>query len=331
MGHLITMVKGFWKKLKKPIFALAPMADVTDAAFRAIIAKYGAPDVIWTEFVACDGLCSEKGRERLLVDLQYSNAERPIVAQLFGSRPDHMEECARLIKKLKFDGLDINMGCPDRAIEKQGAGAALMKEPKLAAEIIAAAKRGAGDMPVSVKTRIGYNENNLKTWLPVLLEAEPAAITIHARTRKEMSKVAAHWEVLGEAVKIARKYDSSPNRTLILGNGDVRDMRDAKAKAEKYGVDGVMLGRAIFGNPWLFSEKYEGKEIPIKERLKVMVEHTNLFEKKFKGIKRFDVMKKHYKAYVSGFDDAKELRIELMGAKDGKEVQRIVKAFLLRK
>ncbi|MEK7089593.1 MAG: tRNA-dihydrouridine synthase, partial [Patescibacteria group bacterium] len=293
------MVKGFWKTIKKPIFVLAPMADVTDAAFRHIIAKYGKPDVLWTEFVACDGLCSDKGRKRLLIDLKFDKSERPIIAQLFSSRPDHMEECARLIEKLGFDGLDINMGCPDKTIEKQGAGAVLIKNPKLAAELIAAAKRGAGDMPVSVKTRIGYNTNILESWLPILLEAEPAAITIHARTRKEMSKVNANWDTIGEAVSIARKYDSSPSRTLILGNGDVQDIKDAEEKVKKYGVDGVMLGRAIFGNPWLFSRKYEGKEIPIKERLVVMVEHTKLFEKMYKGVKRFDVMKKHYKAYAS--------------------------------
>lgn len=303
------------------------MADVTDAAFRHIIAKYGKPDVLWTEFVACDGLCSDKGRPRLLIDLKFDKSERPIVAQLFGSRPDHMEECARLIKKLGFDGLDINMGCPDKTIEKQGAGAALIKNPKLAAELIAAAKRGAGDMPVSVKTRIGYNTNILETWLPILLEAEPAAITIHARTRKEMSKVNANWDTIGEAVKIAKKYDSSPSRTLILGNGDVRDIADAEEKVKKYGVDGVMLGRAIFGNPWLFSRKYEGKEIPLKERLNAMIEHTKLFEKMYKGIKRFDVMKKHYKAYASGFDGAKELRIELMATKNAKEAQRVVNLF----
>lgn len=322
------MVSGFWKTIKKPIFVLAPMADVTDAAFRRIIAKYGKPDVLWTEFVACDGLCSPKGRERLLVDLNFDKSERPIVAQLFGSRPDHMEECARLIKKLKFNGLDINMGCPDKTIEKQGAGAALIKNPKLAAELIAAAKRGAGDMPVSVKTRIGYNTNILESWLPILLEAEPAAITIHARTRKEMSKVNANWDAIGEAVMIARKYDSSPSRTLILGNGDVMDIADAEAKVKHYGVDGVMLGRAIFGNPWLFSRKYEGEDVPLKERLGVMVEHTKLFEKMYKGVKRFDVMKKHYKAYAHGFDGAKELRIELMATKTAQDVEQIVKKFL---
>ena len=305
------------------------MADVTDAAFRLIIAKYGKPDVLWTEFVSCAGLCSEKGRPRLLHDLRFDKSERPIVAQLFGSNPEQMEECARLVRKLGFDGLDINMGCPDRAIEKQGAGAALMKNPKLAQELIAAAKRGAGDMPVSVKTRIGYNTNTLSEWLSVLLEMEPAAITIHARTRKEMSKVSAHWEDLRGATALAKKYGSSRARTLILGNGDVKSLVEAREKTKQYELDGVMIGRGIFGNPWLFDEARSHKPITVKERLGVLQEHTKLFEKMYKGIKRFDVMKKHFKAYVHGFDSAKELRVALMGTHNAKEVGAVIKSHKL--
>lgn len=320
------MIQGFWSKLKKPIIVLAPMADVTDAAFRRIIAKYGKPDVLWTEFVACAGLCSEKGRKRLLEDLKYDESERPIVAQLFGSNPEQMEECARLVRKLGFDGLDINMGCPDRAIEKQGAGAALMKNPKLAQELIAAAKRGAGTMPVSVKTRIGYNTNTLSEWLPALLEMEPAAITIHARTRKEMSKVPAHWDSLEGAVALAKKYGSARTRTLILGNGDIRTVEEACEKAKQYNLDGAMIGRGIFGNPWLFNTARNAKTPTTKERLRVLIEHAKLFEKMYKDIKRFDVMKKHFKAYVHGFDSAKELRVALMGTHNAQEVASIIKA-----
>ena len=198
------MPQGFWGKLKRPILALAPMADVTDAASRRIIAKYGKPDVMWTEFVSCDGLCSAKGRKALLVDLKYSEAERPIVAQIFGSTPAHFYECARLLKKLKFDGIDINMGCPDRKVEKQGGGAKLMLNPQLAQEIIRETKRGAGGLPVSVKTRIGYNQRDVAKWIGTLIEAEPAAITIHARTRKEMSKVPADWQAIAEVVRLVR-------------------------------------------------------------------------------------------------------------------------------
>lgn len=316
-------MKGFWEKLNKPFFVSAPMADVTDAAFRRIIAKYGKPDVFWTEFVSADGLCNEKGRKKLLIDLSYTEGERPIIAQIFSSKPDNVREAAKLIKELGFDGLDINMGCPDRTIEKQGAGAALMKNPKLAQEIILAAKEGAGDMPVSVKTRLGYNKDILEEWLPALLEVKPVAITVHARNRKELSDFPARWEMVARAVEIRNELKSD---TLILGNGDVRDIADAKRKVEETGADGVMLGRAIFGNPFLFSG--DGREVSLKERLEIMIEHTKLFEELFKGEKNFAVMKKHYKAYVHGFDGAKELRVELMETKTAKEVEGLVMKFL---
>src|SRR3989344_6534872 len=179
------MIKGFWKQLKRPFFVLAPMANVTDAAFRQIIAKYGKPDVLWTEFVSTDALCSDAGRKNALADLWFDPSQRPIVAQIFGSKPDNFYKSAQLIQALGFDGIDLNMGCPDKGIEKSGAGARLIKEPKLAQEIIRATIKGAGPLPVSVKTRLGYSSDNLEEWLKYLLETGPAAITIHARTRKE--------------------------------------------------------------------------------------------------------------------------------------------------
>ncbi len=322
------MKNNFWQNLKKPFFVLAPMADVTDIAFRQIIAKYsehgkvgGGPDVFWTEFVSCDGLVSA-GREHLLHDLKYSEEERPIVAQIFGGKPENFYESAKLVAELGYDGIDINMGCPDRTIEKQGAGASLMKDPKLAREIIRECKRGAGDVPVSVKTRIGYNKNELDTWLPEILAEEPAVVTIHARTRKEMSKVPARWEEVACAVEIRNKLGS---KTLIIGNGDVKDLNDAKNVAKDSGADGVMLGRAVFGNPWLFADA--SKAPTLEEKLRVMVEHTKLFEELCTH-KNFAVMKKHYKAYVTGFDGAKELRVKLMEAKDASEVEFFVENFL---
>ena len=249
----------FWQKLKqknkKGIMVLAPMADVTDPAFRRIIAKYGKPDVMWTEFVSADGLFMG-GYEHLIKDLAFTEEERPIIAQFFTSKPEMMEKAGELAVKLGFDGVDINMGCPDKSIEKQGAGAAHIKNPKLAQEIILALKRGAGDLPVSVKTRIGYNKNELETWLPVLLETNPAVITIHARTRKEMSLVPARWEHIKRAVEIRDSFVDSTGKkseTLIFGNGDVTDLEDAEEKVKETGCDGGMLGRAIFGNPWRFS------------------------------------------------------------------------------
>ncbi len=312
----------FWAKLPQPFFCLAPMADVTDAAFRQIVAKYGKPNVMWTEFVSVDGLMSDIGRQKLLIDLAYSKKERPIVAQIFGSKPENFFQTAKLIKDLGFDGIDINMGCPEKSInKKQCAGAELINHHKLAQEIILAAQEGSGGLPVSVKTRVGYRrDEELADWLPALLSTKPAAITIHARTKKDMSKVPARWDLIGQAVEMAKG-----SGVLIIGNGDVRDLTDARQKAEKYGCDGVMIGRGIFGNPWLFSGR---TNISTKEKLHVMVEHARLYDKLLGADKPFAIMKKHFKAYVNGFDGAKELRSELMMATTADQVEEIVEKFL---
>ncbi len=353
-------VKNFWETLPKPFFVLAPLANVTDAAFRRIIAKYSkpaGPHVFYTEFVSADGLAlaHEEGRRKLMCDLMFSAEEKPIVAQFFTATPEHMEKAAALAATLGFDGVDINMGCPDRTIEKQGAGAKLTLNPALAQELIAAAKRGAPNLPVSVKTRLGYNKDILEEWLPALLKAEPIAVALHARTRKEMSKVAAHWDRVKRAVEIRNELQGAPptGGTLIIGNGDVKDLDDARKKAEETGADGIMLGRAIFGTPWLFnpaselaSQRSSGflpgadqtfvQNIPplIEERLRIAVEHTKLFEELLgnpsAGGKSFAIMKKHFKAYVEGFPGAKELRIELMEADNAVEVENIIETFLLR-
>lgn len=314
------------------------MADVTDAAFRSIIAKYGKPDIFFTEFTSADGLCNSKGRKALMINLKFSPKERPIVAQLFSANPEKMREAAKLVAKLGFDGLDINLGCPDRSIEKSGAGAALIKNPKLAREIIRSAIEGVkGKIPISVKTRLGYNKDELETWLPELLAEDVVAVTIHARTRKEMSLVPARWERIKEAVRIRNNLKS---KVLILGNGDVWNVADAYKNIKETGADGAMLGRAIFGNPWLFANlaraKHESQiehseqsdELTIKSRLFVMSEHAKLFEKTFGKQKNFSIMKKHFKAYSNGFDGAKELRIKLMETNNSKEVEKNVKEFL---
>ena len=295
----------FWDGLHRPFFALAPMADVTDVAFRTMFAKYGPPDVFWTEFVSADGLCSP-GREQLRVDLLFEKNQRPIVAQLFTANPDTMREAGALVRDLGFDGLDINMGCPDRSVEKQGSGAAMIRNPDRARAVIAAAKETG--LPVSVKTRIGYNREEIDDWLPVLLRSGIVALSVHLRTRKEMSKVPAHWEYMKRIVSLR---DTIAPETLIIGNGDV----DSIAKARKYtaetGCDGVMIGRGIFGNPWLFNESVVYEKLSVRERLTALREHIHLYAEKL-PMKRFVIMKKHFKAYVNGFDGAKELRMQLM-------------------
>ncbi len=315
----------FWERLPAPFFALAPLDDVTDAAFRRIIAKYGKPDVFFTEFTSADGLVHPKGRRAILPKLWFSEEERPIVAQLFSAHPEKMREAARQVGELGFDGLDINMGCPDRAVNKQGAGAACIQDFKQAQALIVAAQEGIRDsgkkIPVSVKTRLGFDKDILETWLPALLEAGPQAITLHARTRKEMSSVPARWDRIARAVEIAKG-----SGTRIIGNGDVRDIAHARALALETGVDGVMLGRAIFGNPWLFDEKK--MTIPAEERLEVMREHTDMYASLFEGKKSFELMKKHYHAYASGFPNAKELRLALMGCADAASVREVVARFL---
>lgn len=357
-------MNNFWEKLNKPFFVLAPMADVTDPAFRRIIAKYGKPDVTWTEFVSADGLAHPVAREKLMRDLEYTEGERPIVAQLFSSHPEQMRTAARIVAELGYDGIDINMGCPDRSIEKQGAGAAMIKTPEIAGLIIQAAKDGirdAGkDIPLSVKTRVGYNQVQIDSWIPYILSQDIATLTVHARTRKELSSVPANWSHVKKVVEIRNKMGV---KTKIIGNGDVHNVAHGRQLAEETGCDGIMIGRAIFGNPWMFadikknaSQKYsspnkikqffiniysrfipsykdrywlENKiEMPVPERLRVLVEHTKLYEELLGDIKSFSIMKKHYKAYCNGFPGAKELRMQLMDSNSAEEVEKIVERFL---
>ena len=342
------MNKGFWEQLAEPFFVLAPLANVTDAAFRKLISSLGKPDVMFTEFVSADGLFlgGEHARNLLMQDLIYSREEKPIVAQFFTSKPDLMEKAARLALDMGFDGVDINMGCPDRNIEKQGACAALIKNPTLAKEIIAAAKTGAESadrqIPVSIKTRIGYNEDELDTWLPVLLSAKPSTVTLHARTRREMSKVPAHWDAISRAVKIRDKMNS---KTLIVGNGDVMSIGEAKQKIDETGADGIMLGKAIFGNPWLFANetcaehncrierptkllaKADCSCVTVEKKLETMLKHTRLFVELLPQ-KNFAIMKKHYKTYVNDFPGAHELRGELMQKNTLEEVEKVTENFL---
>lgn len=320
---------------KRPIFVQAPMANVTDPAFRAIIAKWSkigkrgsTLDALWTEFVSADGLANEKARKILLKDLKFSENERPIIAQLFTGHPDKMRQAAKLTAKLGFDGIDINMGCPDRAVEKQGGGASLMKDKEKALEIINATRAGVKDagknIPVSVKTRIGYNKEEIDSWVTFLLEQKLPLISIHLRTRKEMSEVPAHWELMPKIVQLRDKI--SPE-TLIIGNGDIKSIEQGFEKCKETGCDGVMIGRGIFGNPWFYLNK-DIEDIKTKDRLKVLIEHIKVFNKLLGKEKNFAIMKKHFKAYISGWTGAKDVRMKLMETNNAREAEKILKGYL---
>jgi len=315
----------------------APMSGITDEAFRLMFLKYGRPDVFWTEFVSAEGLLS-KGREYCLKTLRYSPGEHPIVAQIFGSEPIMFEKAAADVAKLGFDGIDINMGCPDRDIEKQGAGAALIKNPELAKKIIRATKKGAPKTPISVKTRIGYNKNEISEWIPALLEENIAALVVHFRTRKELFMPPAHWELAEDVIKLRNRYSPS---TLIIGNGDIKSFAEARKLAEKTELDGIMVGRAVLGDPWFFlaspkpvGEGGLGHSPTIPERLNAVIEHAELFENFYKEdmkngrCKQFDSLKKHFHAYTKGFYGAKELRESLMKVKNASETKKVIENFL---
>jgi len=323
-------MKNFWTTLPRPFFVQAPLEDVTDAAFRALIAEIGkvprpdwrgGPDVMYTEFTSADGLllASAEGKKKLLKKFLFGEHERPIVAQLFTSVPEHMEKAAEIVRDMGFDGFDINMGCPDRSVEKSGCGAALIKNPTLARQLIRAAQKSG--LPISIKTRIGYKKDELETWLPELLAENPSTIIIHARTREEMSDVPARWDRIARAVQIRGSLGS---RTLIVGNGDVKDIADARTKVADTKCDGVMIGRAVFGNPWLFADRVD--EPTPRERVNTLIRHLELFDELLTGTTSFAVMKKHFKAYISGWDGAKETRMRLMETNSVEEALNILAA-----
>jgi nifR3 family TIM-barrel protein len=333
------MENNFWQKLPKPFFVAAPLANVTDFPFRQHLLQYSKPDVLWTEFVSADGLCHPEGRKVLVKDLTLGANEQPIVAQLFTATPEKMKEAAHLVATLGFAGVDINMGCPDKNVMKQGAGASCIQHAGNARALIRAAKEGVAEsgrnIPVSVKTRTGFHTDSLETWLPELLAEDPAAITLHARTKKEMSSVPAHWERVKAAVEIR---DALEKQTLIIGNGDVTNMAEARQRIAETGCDGVMFGRALLGNPWLFDE--QKVSVTVAEKIEAAISHTEKFlefwntpvsssdERGEKGqTKNFELMKKFYRAYINNFPLAKELRAEMMEKKSFEEIKKVVEQF----
>lgn len=299
------------------------MADVTDASFRTIVAQCGRPDVFYTEFVSAHGL-SFVGRERLMLDLAIAPSDPPIVAQFFGTNPEHIAAAGRLARELGFNGADINMGCPDRSIMKQGAGAALITQPMLAQELIAALREGFQG-PIAVKTRLGTATiEEMDSWIPAVLKAKPDALIVHGRTVKEMSKVPAHWDAIGRAAAMA--HDAG---ALCIGNGDVVSRQQGIALAQQYDVDGIMVGRGIFQNPWMFGADAEREHTP-QERIDLLLRHVELWEKQWHPstgsgqVKSFDLMKKFFKMYVSGWDGAARLRATLMETKSADDVRAVL-------
>lgn len=299
---------------------LAPMDDVTDLVFRQLIAELAPADVYMTEFASVEGFCSA-GRPAIERRLRLAAGEQNVIAQIWGKTPAKYEETARELAKRDFVGIDINMGCPAKDVIKTGACSGLIRTPDLAAEIIAATKAGAGTLPVSVKTRIGYNSVDIAGWIGHLLEQDVVALTIHLRTVKEQSKVPAHWELMRDIVAMRDKI--APH-TILIGNGDIATRTEALEKIEQTGVDGIMIGRGVFHNPWAFEK--QPKDHTIAERKATLLRHLDLFEQTWtNGEKRFEPLKKFFKIYIQSFEGAAELRARLMSTQSIDQARDIIK------
>lgn len=345
---------GFWSQHESPILGLSPMDGVTDHPFRQIQKKYGRPSVVYTEFTSVEGVCH--GADRLLNDFLFDESQRPIVAQIYGTTPDYFRQTAILLCELGFDGIDINMGCPAKNVAHSGAGAALIQNPELAQSIIAAVKTGVHqwqqgvsfpdnlpditnkiwsqvesrhqqlpskyqekqEVPVSVKTRIGYDSVVVKDWIKFLLEQDVSAIALHGRTLKQQYGGQASWEHIGEAAQIANSTN-----TLILGNGDIKSYQDALEKIKDYQLDGVLIGRGAMGNPYVFTEPETVRPATIFE---IAVEHTQLYEATFHNSPKYHFlpMRKHLGWYVKDIPYASQVRIELFQTESSQEVAAVL-------
>ena len=361
-----------WHDIPKPIIGLSPMDGVTDASFRWIAAKHGGPDITVTEFVNVDAAIHAP--QTLIRDFTYSEIERPIIAQIYGHTPHLFYQAAHVVCELGFDGLDINMGCPAKNVAASGSGAALIRTPELARAIVRAARQGIEDwsagqslenlrlrhklietvrssnqmrsgyaqpisrrpIPLSVKTRIGYDEVVIEDWIRNLLEEKPVAIAIHGRTLKQGYKGDADWDAIARAVQIAAGFP-----TLIIGNGDLKDLADVYRRVRQCGVDGVLLGRAAQGNPWIFKTKDQLKQalrfdgaapnppmpIGLEERFRVVVEHSQHFEAHV-PIHNFVGLRKHLIWYCRDFRGAAELRSKMVRVNNSAEVSRCLNEYL---
>jgi tRNA-dihydrouridine synthase len=316
-------MSSFWQTLPKPFTVLAPLDGVTDVVFRQIVTEVGKPDVLFTEFTPVDGLLSS-GKTRVEKNLLYTKEQTPVVAQIWGTDPKHFYEVAKDLRKRNFAGIDINMGCPIRTIIKDGACSALIKNPTLTAEIIQATKEGAGDMPVSVKTRIGFEKQTISEWIGMLLSQKLAALTVHLRTVRELSQVPAHWDLMPEIVSLR---DKLAPETILIGNGDIRTREEIQQKFTDFGCEGFMVGRGIFANPWLFNSSVTLESVGIEERIDLYSKHIALYFKTFGDERNFANLKKFAKTYISNFPDAGSLREKLMEAKQIADLQVVLKEY----
>lgn len=314
----------FWRKLAKPFTVLAPMDGVTDTVFRQIINSIGRPDVFFTEFVNCEGLLSA-GKKVVAERLRYISSEQPIVAQVWGNKPDDFFQVAQYVKKLGFSGIDINMGCPDRTVIRDGACAGLIKNPNLARKIIQEAKKGAGGLSVSVKTRIGFHAEDIEEWISFLLKQDLSAISIHLRTVRELSKVPAHWELMPKIIELRNKI--AP-KTFIIGNGDIKSLAEIKEKHQLYGCDGYMVGTGIFTNPWLFNPAVKLEDITVRERLDLYLKHIDLFSQTWGESRNPAALKKFCKTYINNFPGVVVLREKIMLSKSLKELKDTIIAYV---
>ncbi len=314
----------FWDTLHKPIFILAPMEDVTDTVLRQVIARCGKPAVFFTEFTNVEGMFS-KGEKHVVHRLQHTEMERPLVAQIWGTHPENFSKAARKLIDMGFDGIDLNMGCPAQGPVSRGVCSGLINDRPRAKEIIEATKEGAaGIIPVSVKTRLGFRAIDFD-WIAFVLEQKPAALTIHLRTVSEMSKVPAHWDRLKTVVEMRNALSSE---TLIIGNGDIKSLSDARQKVAEAGADGAMIGRGIFENPYLFSETMTLSDKTPEEKMQLLLEHMHLWQDTWGETKHFPTLRKFFKVYANGFPGAQELRMQLMATQTPEETEHIVTAFL---
>jgi nifR3 family TIM-barrel protein len=365
----------FWHDIPQPIIGLSPMDGVTDPAFRFIVASHGKPDVQFTEFINVDEVCH--GGDAAWSQLHYDEIERPIVAQIYGADPDMFYQVAQVVCELGFDGVDINMGCPSKNVSARGCGAALIRNPPLAQEIIRAVQAGVNDwaaghridaiglrprvvqkvqalvsqragdgakkprrpIPVSVKTRLGYDSVVIEDWVSVLAEERPEVISIHGRTLAQMYRGRADWDAIGRAAKVVRETP-----TLVMGNGDVESMADLARKVLDTHVHGVLIGRGALGNPWVFRSKAWAKAqvndeegglspflqgtVPLPERFRVALEHARYFES-LGGASRFSAMRKHLGWYCVGFFKAAEVRSQMFRATCSQDVERILDRVLV--